>query len=189
MYYSGLVTPGVQRMWVASPDIDHGRALELAYTTGFDGVGTFVTATVPSLLYWNMIWLETAALTGPDYAINPRATVPATGYTEASQGISATAGVLGNGAQRRWAKFPQVAFGATSPERMLLTVGAPADSALEVRLDRPDGPLVAAGPVAATGGLGSFAQVEVPVADATGTRDMFVVFPGRVLTVLDSTFR
>lgn len=188
MYYGGTINPSTHKLWLASPDIDHGRAIQLAYTTGFDGVGTFVTTTVPSLLYWNMLWLETTGLTGSDYAINPRAAIPATSYTEASQGISATAGVLGNGAQRRWAKYPQMAFGTTSPSRLLLTVGASVDSSVEVRLDRPDGPLVASGPVAATGGLGSFAQARVPVANATGTRDVFIVFPERVLTLLDFRF-
>ena len=189
MYYTGTVTPGQQRMWLASPDIDRGRAAELAYTLGFDGTGQFVTATVPSLLYWNMVWLETEALTGADYAINPRVAIPATSYTEASQGVSASAGVLGNAAAGRWAKWPQVAFGATSPTRLVLNVGAPEEATVEARLDWPGGPLVASGRVPATGGLGAFATVEMPVTGATGTRDLFLVSAGRVLTMLNWRFQ
>jgi dextranase len=67
MYYSGTLT-GNNLLWFASPDVNHGAPQSLSYTKGSDGNGTFVTFTVPSLLYWDMIWLELDALSTSDYA-------------------------------------------------------------------------------------------------------------------------
>lgn len=53
-YYTGNVT-GVA--W-ASPDYQNGKSYDLSYTTGSDGGGTYVTFTVPSLNYWDMIYLK-----------------------------------------------------------------------------------------------------------------------------------
>ena len=46
------------RLWLASPDADHGRASALAYTVGNDAGGPFVAFAVPRLTYWDMLWLE-----------------------------------------------------------------------------------------------------------------------------------
>lgn len=67
MYYSGTVT-GSNQLWFASPDVKHGAPQALSYTKGSDGTGTFVTFTAPSLLYWDMVWLELDALSTSDYA-------------------------------------------------------------------------------------------------------------------------
>lgn len=44
----------VGRMWMASPDINHGSAIELK----FDQKGDQVTFTLPSLKYWDMVVIE-----------------------------------------------------------------------------------------------------------------------------------
>jgi dextranase len=67
MYYSGTLT-GSNQLWFASPDVNHGAPRSLSYTKGSDATGTFVTFTAPSLLYWDMVWLELDALSASDYA-------------------------------------------------------------------------------------------------------------------------
>jgi dextranase len=44
-------------VFVASPDVDHGAAHELAAIAGTDQRGSYVSFTVPSLEYWDLIWL------------------------------------------------------------------------------------------------------------------------------------
>lgn len=44
----------IQRVWIASPDIQHGVAQELEFTKN----GNTITFTIPSLKYWNMIVFE-----------------------------------------------------------------------------------------------------------------------------------
>jgi dextranase len=48
---------GTPRVFVASPDIGHGAAQELAATAGADRRGSYVSFTVPSLKYWDLVWL------------------------------------------------------------------------------------------------------------------------------------
>jgi dextranase len=48
---------GTPRVFVASPDVDHGAAHELAAIPGADRRGSYVSFTVPSLEYWDLIWL------------------------------------------------------------------------------------------------------------------------------------
>ena len=67
MYYSGSVT-GNNLLWLASPDVNHGVPQSLSYTKGSDSTGTYITFTVPSLLYWDMMWLELDGLAVSDYA-------------------------------------------------------------------------------------------------------------------------
>ncbi|EPR14871.1 hypothetical protein M527_27210 [Sphingobium indicum IP26] len=59
LYYTGdAVVSGVDRLWWASPDHAAGAAQSLRYTTGSDGNGHYVSFTLPSLSYWDMIVLE-----------------------------------------------------------------------------------------------------------------------------------
>lgn len=67
MYYGGSVT-GSNKLWLASPDINHGGAQSLTYTKGSDSGGNYVTATLPSLQYWDMLWLELDAMGAGNYA-------------------------------------------------------------------------------------------------------------------------
>lgn len=48
----------VTGVYVASPDYDHGITHSLNYTTGTDSVGFYVSFTVPSLEYWDMIYIK-----------------------------------------------------------------------------------------------------------------------------------
>lgn len=75
MYYAngatgtGAGTIGAaNRLWFASPDLNHGAPLNIAYSKGSDGGGTFITFTLPSLQYWSMVWLELDTLASSDYA-------------------------------------------------------------------------------------------------------------------------
>jgi hypothetical protein len=43
---------------VASPDIAHGVSSNLAYTTGTDGSGRYVSFTVPSLSVWDVVYID-----------------------------------------------------------------------------------------------------------------------------------
>ena len=51
----------IQRIWWASPDGESPRARPLDFTIGSGAAGTYVTFTVPSLVYWDLIVLERAA--------------------------------------------------------------------------------------------------------------------------------
>jgi hypothetical protein len=72
-----------------------------------------------------------------------------------------------------------VAFGSQSPGSFFASVaGQPKDGskggAIELRLDRVDGPLIGTLPVGDTGG--EWKTETIPVSGATGTRDLFFVF-------------
>jgi dextranase len=48
----------VKRVYLASPDLNHGSGQSLPYIIGSDTQDTFVSFTVPSLSYWDMIYFE-----------------------------------------------------------------------------------------------------------------------------------
>ncbi len=48
----------VSGVYVASPDIDHGVSKSLDYSTGSDSNGNYVSFTVPTLKYWNVIYVK-----------------------------------------------------------------------------------------------------------------------------------
>lgn len=51
-------TANVSGVYVASPDSNEGISQQLNYTEGTDSVGHYVSFTVPSLQYWDMIYLK-----------------------------------------------------------------------------------------------------------------------------------
>ena len=55
-YYYGTGTPTAVHL--ASPDLNGGDAQSLSYTTGSDGGGNYVQFTLPSLQYWDMVWVS-----------------------------------------------------------------------------------------------------------------------------------
>lgn len=65
MYYTSGGSLG--NLYAASPDISHGVPANIIYTTGSDDSGNYITFTVPSLQYWDMIWLENG-VDNSDYA-------------------------------------------------------------------------------------------------------------------------
>lgn len=55
-YYYGTGTIG-SVLW-ASPDTNNGRMTSLSFTTGTDGSGDYVSFTLPSLAYWDMVYIS-----------------------------------------------------------------------------------------------------------------------------------
>ncbi len=53
-------------LYTASPDVNHGAPVNLTYVTGSDSSGSYITFTLPSLAYWDMVWLENGVTTS-DY--------------------------------------------------------------------------------------------------------------------------
>jgi dextranase len=54
-YYTGTKFAAA---YVASPDLDGGRSKPLAMDTGSDSKGAYVSVTVPSLDYWNLVYFK-----------------------------------------------------------------------------------------------------------------------------------
>lgn len=65
MYYTSGT---LGNLYFASPDINHGMSEQIQYTTGSDSSGNYITFTLPSLKYWDMIWLENN-VSSSDYII------------------------------------------------------------------------------------------------------------------------
>jgi GH15 family glucan-1,4-alpha-glucosidase len=55
-YYYGTGSPSAVNF--ASPDVNGGIAQSLSFTTGSDGSGNYVQFTLPSLNYWDMVWVN-----------------------------------------------------------------------------------------------------------------------------------
>ena len=68
-YYCGNSLVGSVR--IASPDIKGGEFANLDFKTGSDAEGNFVSFTIPSLVYWDMILVERAGQT----PVHPAATL------------------------------------------------------------------------------------------------------------------
>lgn len=47
----------ISGIYLASPDYDEGASTELSYVTGSDETGSHVTFTIPSLKYWDMVYI------------------------------------------------------------------------------------------------------------------------------------
>lgn len=48
----------VSGVYLASPDLNEGISSQLSYTTGVDSTGRYVSFTVPTLNYWDMIYIK-----------------------------------------------------------------------------------------------------------------------------------
>ncbi len=177
------IKPGVSRLLWASPDRDHGASHLLAYTAGTDGSGPYITFTLPSLHYWDMVYLETTALSGHDYNINAFAQVEAE-HDQDAQGLGVVdcsdrngGMALGNAFGGRWAHYVHLDFGqgAVSVQARVATATG---GAVELRRDSPAGPLLATINSAATGGWQTWKTLTAPVQGATGLHDVYAVFPG-----------
>ena len=51
----------VKALYMASPDLDDIAPQELAFETGSDDKGSYVAFTVPSLQYWDMVFMRMKA--------------------------------------------------------------------------------------------------------------------------------
>lgn len=56
-YYPGP-NATISGVYLASPDTDHGVTSSLSYSTGSDTKGNYVQFTVPSLKYWDMVYVR-----------------------------------------------------------------------------------------------------------------------------------
>lgn len=74
----------VSGVYVASPDISLGATQSLSYTTGTDSKGKYVSFTIPSLQYWDMIYMKRSF------------TTPANDIYEAENGTKVNVGVNTN---------------------------------------------------------------------------------------------
>jgi dextranase len=54
-HYGSTATPA--HVYFASPDTNNGRMTALSFTTGTDSGGNFVQFTLPTLAYWDMVYL------------------------------------------------------------------------------------------------------------------------------------
>ncbi|OPJ65252.1 glycoside hydrolase family 66 protein [Clostridium oryzae] len=53
----------ISNVYLASPDFNEGTSTALKYTTGTDNIGKYVSFTVPTLDYWDMIYIKRAVNT------------------------------------------------------------------------------------------------------------------------------
>lgn len=81
-YYYGSGT--INSVAMASPDYENGKSFLLSYTSDSDDKGSYITFTVPSLQYWDMIYINKSDGPGQQIAItNPGfETGDLTGWTE-----------------------------------------------------------------------------------------------------------
>lgn len=117
-YYPGPDAT-VSGVYLASPDIEHGASTELAYTTGSDEHGTYVEFTVPSLEYWDMIYVDRDV------------TAPASGIYEAEEAILSGTGANSNHAGYTGSGFVDQ-FGDTD-DSVSFTVTVPDDDSYTLR--------------------------------------------------------
>ncbi|HEX7064580.1 MAG TPA: glycoside hydrolase family 66 protein [Bacillales bacterium] len=64
IYIGGHET--ISDVYLASPDIKGGKTQELSFTTGSDTNGKYVSFTVPSLEYWDMVYMKRSFSTPQD---------------------------------------------------------------------------------------------------------------------------
>jgi len=79
-----------------------------------------------------------------------------------------------------WLRYERVDLGAgaTFFTAYVAVADEFAGNTIEVRVGRPDGPIIAALPVAGTGGWGDYACQVAPVTPTGGVRDLYVRFSG-----------
>ena len=177
MYYGGNLGGG--KLWWASPDTNFGAATQLTYTNGSDGGGSYVNFTLPSLQYWDMVWLE---LNGTNSAL---AQIRAQNYdsmagigteTTTDTGGGLDVGFVKNLTGDSYVAFNNVDFGSGVAAVSVRVASINANSTVEFRLGSPSGTLIATVPVGNTGGWQSWQTVSAPVSGATGLQKLFVVF-------------
>jgi GH15 family glucan-1,4-alpha-glucosidase len=61
-YYIGSGTT-VSGVYAASPDSEHGASASLSYSSGSDAGGSYISFTLPSLTYWDMLYVKLSVAT------------------------------------------------------------------------------------------------------------------------------
>ena len=177
MYYSGII--GAGKLWWASPDTNSGAAMQLSFTNASDGGGSFVTFTLPSLQYWDMVWLELAGTN------NATAQIQAENYDSMAGIATETSGDAGGGLDvgyvastngDSYVAFHNIDFGNGVTTVSARVASAVANGTVEFRLGSPAGPLIATVPVGNTGGWQGWQTISATVSGAVGIQKLFAVF-------------
>jgi len=168
-YYGNTVDPAVNKLWWATPDTANGAARTLTYTTGSDGAGRFVTFTVPSLSYWDMIALETSA--GANLTIDGRQPVRGNWYSVASAGISSAGTYVSAACCKRYAGYRSIQIGAAS-STVNLIYSAAKTASVTLHLDAPDGAVLGACSLPA----GTSLTQACGVPPVSGMHDLYIEF-------------
>ena len=180
MHHWGAIDPATSRLMLATPDAENAQDVALSYTAGSDSRGSFVTFTLPRLRLWSMVYLETLALAGR-YEIDARQPIRGVHFDQTAPGLGSGADGLPVGmGYGRWARYRGIRL-AAERSQVTLRVSAEHDTSIEIRLDAPDGPL--AGVVEVPGAPGATQTLTAPLTGTTGTRDLFLCFPGRPVTI------
>ena len=179
MYYGGNLGGG--KLWWASPDTNSGAATQLTYSGGSDSGGNYVSFTLPSLQYWDMVWLE---LNGTNSALSQ---IQAENYdsmagigteTTTDTGGGLDVGFVKNLIGDSYVAFNNVDFGSAVSSVSARVSSTQAGSTVEFHLGSPSGTLIATVPVGNTGGWQSWQTVSATVSGATALQKLFVVFKG-----------
>jgi dextranase len=188
MHYAGnTVSPSRNRLMWASPDVDHGAPQQIGrYTVGQDAAGKTVTFTLPSLQYWDMVWLETGGFAGKAFGLHADVPLRGTQYQDASDGAGSYSTIL-HICCGQSAHYAGLQFGA-GVTAFALRAGNVADADVVMTLDQANGWRAATLHLPATGGLGNFQITTVP-ASAIGNHDLFLSAPDEPLSVESMTFQ
>jgi dextranase len=169
-YYGNTVVPGTNKLWWASPDVANGAAQALSYTAGSDGAGRFVTFTLPSLSYWDMIALETS-IADTNLSIDGRQPVRGNWYSTASAGISSAGTYASAACCKRYAGYKRIQVGAAS-STVNIIYSALKTASVTFHLDAPDGATIGSCPLP----VGTIATAQCTVSAVSGLHDIYVEF-------------
>ncbi|MBT8163504.1 MULTISPECIES: glycoside hydrolase family 66 protein [Arthrobacter] len=178
-------TPNDVKVRFASPDRNSGAVEELKAKRARDSRGTFLTFTVPSLKYWDVIWLDTAAAALPvkafdafarnrvsENSFNAQMNIEPT--SDAGGGLDGCAVNDGN----YWA-FTPMDFGPGAHSVDLRFATATQGGTVEFRIDHHDGPLIGQMAVGHTGGWQNWMTLTTPV-QVSGQHALYIIFRGDV---------
>jgi dextranase len=182
LYVAADTAPG-STLRAASPDRNSGAPERLSYTEGQDADGRYLTFTVPSLQYWDTIWLDSSSAAQPVPVWNAfsRLTVSEANFnaqTDTEPSTDVGGGLTGccTDDGDYWA-FTPVDFGSGASRVNLRYSPAAKSGSIEFRTDRFDGPLIGTVDVGSTGHLQNWTTITAPVR-VRGKHDLYVVFRG-----------
>ncbi len=188
MHYAGdPVRADRNRLMWASSDLAHGAPQRIAhYTTGQDAAGHTVTFTLPSLRYWDMVWLETGALAGRGFTVSATAPLRGSWYQDSSLGAGSFSTIL-HLCCGQTVHFADLQFGR-GVGHVTVRVGNQAPASLRFALDSSAGPTIATVTLPPGTGFGEFRDMTSP-AIASGEHDLYLTAPDQPVTVESMVFR
>jgi hypothetical protein len=176
--YYGTITPGTSKLYAISAETN-GQPKLLSYTAS----GGSISFTLPDFTYAIRVVLETNALipgiTGA-YTFDGTQAWRGEGYNDATPGCGTPAGTVAvQGSGGCYAHYIGVSFGSTPLTTIKLTASAANPATLEVRVDYPSGP-----PLAAATLPSSTTTTTLPFhRAASGVHDLYLTFTDRVAAV------